>query len=161
LVDDSPGEATKNITLDAPKTPQYASPEQVRCEPMSTGTDVYSLGVVLFKLLTGSLPYALPTGHAHELAAAICEQQSSQPSTVAQQSKQDTARELRGDIDTIILKALQKEPQRRYASALEFADDIERYLAERPVVARRETVWYRTAKFVRRHKASVALGAVA
>jgi tetratricopeptide (TPR) repeat protein len=158
LIDDSAGETAKNMTV-APMTPQYASPEQFRCEPMTTGTDVYSLGVILFELLTGVLPYASASGHAHELAAAICEQQVPKPSTVAQQSNPHVARELRGDLDNIVLKALQKEPRRRYTSALEFADDIERYLTGKPVTARRETAWYRSGKFVRRHKAGVALGA--
>jgi eukaryotic-like serine/threonine-protein kinase len=152
VIDDSVSDAV-NLTIDAaPLTPQYASPEQVRGEPMTTATDVYSLGVVLFQLLTGQRPYKL-TGQSQEIAKAICEQEPPKPSALV--------RELRGDLDNIVLKALHKEPERRYSSALGLANDIERYLSGNPVTARQDTAWYRTGKFMRRHKIGVAMAALA
>jgi non-specific serine/threonine protein kinase/serine/threonine-protein kinase len=165
VLDDSISDAV-HLTLDVvPLTPQYASPEQVRGEPMTTSTDVYSLGVVLFQLLTGQRPYKL-TGQPQEIVKAICEQEPPKPSVAVKQAadsagrRDEFARELRGDLDNIVLKALHKEPQRRYSSVLEFADDIERYLVGKPVRARQDTAWYRTGKFIRRHKVGVALASL-
>jgi tetratricopeptide (TPR) repeat protein len=130
-------------------TPDYVSPEQVRGEPVSTATDVYSLGAVLYELLTGSRPHALRSYDPAEIARVVCETAIRPPSTQGH-------RHLRGDLDNIVLKALQKEPSRRYASATALAEDIRRYLDGLPVSARADTAVYRAVKFVRRHRLGVA-----
>jgi eukaryotic-like serine/threonine-protein kinase len=138
-------------------TPEYASPEQVRGEPVSTASDVYSLGVLLYLLLSGRPPYAAPPRRPHELARSILETEPERPSAVAPAALR---RRLRGDLDTIVLRALQKEPERRYASVQALADDLERHLAGHPVRARPDTARYRAGRFVRRHRAGVAAAAV-
>jgi tetratricopeptide (TPR) repeat protein len=130
-------------------TPDYVSPEQVRGEPVSTATDVYSLGAVLYELLTGSRPHALRSYDPAEIARVVCETAIRPPSTQGH-------RHLRGDLDNIVLKAMQKEPSRRYSSATALAEDIRRYLDGLPVSARADTAVYRAAKFVRRHRLGVA-----
>ena len=139
-------------TLAAAMTPDYASPEQVRGEAVTVATDVYALGAVLFELLTGERAHRLNSYDPLEIAREICEGEVRPPSTTG-------AASLRGDLDNIVLKAMQKEPSRRYNSAEQFAEDIRRYLEGLPVIARADTLVYRTAKFVRRHW--FALGAVA
>jgi tetratricopeptide (TPR) repeat protein len=129
-------------------TPDYASPEQIRGEPMTTASDVYSLAVLLYLLLTGRRPYRPTAEGPLELARTICEVEPSEPGTVAK------------DLDTILLKALQKAPDRRYGSVEELSSDIGRYLEGRPVLAAPDTLVYRTAKFVRRHTIGVAVAAV-
>ncbi len=154
-------------TLLHPLTPGYASPEQIRGETITTATDVYSLGVVLYHLLTGCAPYSAQT--AHELAKAICEVEPGRPSTAvlrnlrAGDNKENSEgsaaklhRRLAGDLDNIVLKALRKEPQRRYGSVEQFAEDIRRHLDGLPVGARQGSWNYRTGKFIKRHKAGVA-----
>ncbi len=150
-------------------TPGYASPEQLRGEPATTSTDVYALGVLLFQLLTGSRPYRSTTGGPEELARAISERDPALPSNVATAehafstgslSLQKLRRRLVGDLDTIVLKAIRKEPERRYASVEQLVADIKRHLAGFPVVARNDTLWYRTGKFVRRHRAGLAAAAL-
>ena len=147
-------------------TPQYASPEQVRGEGITTASDVYSLGVVLYELLTGHSPYqghsADPTGTAR----AVCEFIPPRPSTAVRAAAsggvhhfglvEKHAKQLKGDLDNIVLMALRKEPQRRYPSVEQFAEDIRRNLANLPVAARSDTAYYRARKFVARHKAGVA-----
>jgi len=133
-------------------TPDYASPEQVRGTAVSTATDVYSLGVVLYELLTGRRPYRLKSGVAHEVAKAICDDEPQRPSTAH--------RPLHADLDNIVLMAMRKEPERRYATAEQFAEDIRRHLSRLPVRARPATVGYRAGKFIRRHKFGVAAAAV-
>jgi non-specific serine/threonine protein kinase/serine/threonine-protein kinase len=133
-------------------TPDYASPEQVRGVAVSTATDIYSLGVVLYELLTGQRPYRLKSGVAHEVAKAILDEEPRRPST--------TQKRLHGDLDNIVLMAMRKEPQRRYATAEQFADDIRRHLSGLPVRARPATFGYRAGKFVRRHKLGVAAAAL-
>jgi non-specific serine/threonine protein kinase/serine/threonine-protein kinase len=135
-----------------PMTPAYASPEQVLARPVTTATDVYSLGAVLYQLLTRQMPLAVSASSAAAIERTICEEQPRPPSQVAPAG---VARELRGDLDTIILKALQKEPARRYASVERLAADIQCFLDGRPILARPQTVFYRTARFVRRNRASV------
>jgi non-specific serine/threonine protein kinase/serine/threonine-protein kinase len=133
-------------TLMRPFTPEYASPEQVRGEPVSTATDVYSLAVVLYQLLTGRSPYKLETHTPEELVEAVKSREPERPSPAI----------LRGDLDFILLKALRKEPAQRYGSVEQFADDIRRHLDGLPVTARRGTWNYFAGKFVRRHRAGVA-----
>ncbi len=155
-------------------TPRYASPEQVRGEPVTTATDVFSLGVVLYELLSGRAPFEAPSGSRAEIGRLVCEQDPVRPSTAvtrldpgeqtgasppagtdASTSATRLRRVLEGDLDTIVLKALRKEPGRRYQSVAELGDDIRRYLDDRPVLARADTLGYRTRKFVRRNRGVV------
>jgi len=138
-------------------TPEYASPEQVRGEPVTTATDVYSLGAVLYQLLTGQTPHDLPTGSAVEMERAICQTDPRPPSQAAGAA---AARQLRGDLDTIVLKALQKDPRRRYPSAEQLSADIERHLDGLPIQARPQTIVYRAGRFVRRNRIPVAAAAL-
>ncbi|MDP9100058.1 MAG: serine/threonine protein kinase, partial [Verrucomicrobiota bacterium] len=145
-------------------TPEYASPEQVKGEKITTATDVYSLGVLLYELLTGQRPYRLKTRTAEEIARAIAHQEPERPSTVrgaslkpgSLRNLKSRATSLRGDLDNIVLKAMRKEPARRYASVAQFSDDIRRHLEGLPVIARKDTLRYRSGKFIRRHKVGVA-----
>jgi eukaryotic-like serine/threonine-protein kinase len=132
-------------------TPEYASPEQALGEPVSTATDVYSVGAVLYELVTGQPPHR-PSGNPLEIARVISEVDPLRPSAVAPAAAR---RELAGDLDNIILKALHKEPARRYASMSQLSDDLGRFLSELPVSARTATVGYRARKFVRRNRAVV------
>jgi serine/threonine-protein kinase len=152
-----------------PMTPEYASPEQVRGEPITTASDVYSLGVLLYLLLTGQRPYR-PTTDPQALADAICKTEPVRPSSaiaragevkLADAETRLLRRQLAGDLDNIVLMAMRKEPQRRYASADQLSNDIERYLEGLPVTARKDTLGYRTRKFVGRHKVGVTLAAAA
>ena len=155
---DSAAPELRTVTAMRVMTLESASPEQVRGEAVTTATDVYALGVLLHRLLTGRGPYLAATTTAHDLARAICDDDPGRPSDGASDVRM--GRRLRGDLDTIVLKALQKDPERRYGTVGQFADDITRYLAGRPVLARPDTVRYRATKFIRRHKASVAAAAV-
>ena len=128
-------------------TPDYASPEQARGEPVSTATDVYSLGLVLYELLTGRRPYRITSRTPSEIERAICES-TPLPAGIS------------GDLDNILLMALRKEPERRYHTVREFAEDIERSLTNRPVQARPDTVSYRAGKFVRRNRVYVVAVAI-
>jgi len=143
-----------------PLTPDYCSPEQVRGQGVTTRTDVYALGLVLFELLTGERAQRADTTSPVALDRSICETEVRAPSAVFQASGGDRAkaRMLRGDLDTIVLQAAQKDPGRRYGSVAEFAGDIRRFLESRPVVARQDSVLYRAGKFVRRHWLPVAAG---
>jgi len=144
-----------------PLTPEYASPEQVRGEPITTASDVYQLGLLLYRLLTGERPYDVP-GSAQALREAITETRPTVPSVAALRLGKEAAsrrggtpgglgRRLRGDLDVIVLKALRKDPDRRYGSAVEMAEDVRRHLEGHPIVARRESRLYRTGKFLRRN----------
>jgi len=166
VLDTTASSGTVDITATEVRlmTPEYASPEQVRGTAIGPASDVYSLGVVLYELLTGHRPYPLTTRLRHDVEQAICEFQPPRPSA-AIGSRPDSRRlrsRLAGDLDTIVLMALRKEPERRYASVRELREDIERSLAGRPVLARPDTWRYRTSKFVRRNKVlvSAALGII-
>ena len=148
ILDPELGADAATATL-AIMTPAYASPEQVLAQPATTLTDVYSLGVLLYELLTGRPPYDLRGRPAHEVAGIICTAEPERPSAGGQ-------RRLRGDLDNILLTALRKEPGRRYQSVEHLCGDIRRHLDGLPVSARQETFAYRAAKFVRRHRAGVA-----
>jgi tetratricopeptide (TPR) repeat protein len=164
-------------------TLDYASPEQVRGEAITTSTDVYSLGVLLYKLLTGTMPYGVNTRSPEAIRQAILETEPRRPSAViladathaipqaTQKIEVVTAetralarkrlkKKLSGDLDMIILKALRKEPQKRYLSVEQLSEDIRRYLEGRPVIARIDTAGYRFTKFVRRNLAGVAAAVV-
>lgn len=153
-------------------TPRYASPEQVRSERVTTATDTYSLGVILYELLTGAEPYQLTTRSRADYERAICEQEPARPSAIfttadsavvavggprrrAADERRRQQRQLTGDLDMIVLKALRKDPAERYATVQQFIDDLDRFLMGRPVLARRQTLRYRAAKFVARNKITV------
>jgi serine/threonine protein kinase len=150
------------MTFAAIMTPEYASPEQVRGENIATTSDVYSLGVVLYELLTGQKPYKIDKRTPTAVARAITEQEPTRPSTAiarsdgSSKSQTPNRKTLRGDLDNIVLKALRKEPERRYASVAQFSDDIRRHLDGLPVIARKDTFQYRATKFIARHRVSVA-----
>jgi eukaryotic-like serine/threonine-protein kinase len=133
-------------------TPEYASPEQVKGQPVTTASDVYSLGVLLYELLAGRRPYDVPTDSLEGIVQAVCETEPRAPSEIVASSRP----ELRGDLDTIVLKALRKEPERRYRTAHELSEDLRLHLEGLPVAARADTIRYRTGKFVRRHRTGVA-----
>ncbi|HEY5035628.1 MAG TPA: serine/threonine-protein kinase [Chthoniobacterales bacterium] len=138
----------------------YASPEQVRGEPVTTATDLYSLGALLYELLTGESPHRFSSARpsSTELARVICEEDPRRPSLVAKDA--ETRRHLRGDLDNVVLRAMAREPARRYASAAALADDLARHLAGRTVRARPDTFAYRANKFIRRNKVAVTAGAL-
>ena len=165
-------------------TPWYASPEQVRGEPMATATDIYSLGVLLYELLTGHGPYRIESFKPLDVLRAIVEQEPEPPSVAVDRTLRFPSSEgqrpatltpwsvsrtregtperlrarLRGDLDAILMTALRKEPDRRYPSVAAFAEDIRAYLTGRPVSARRDSVVYRATKFVKRNRWGVAAG---
>ena len=172
-------------------TPEYASPEQVRGEVVTTATDVYSLGVLLYELLTGRRPYQLTSRTPAEIARVVCHSVPERPSTAVTRTWSGTInpeavttaaeasqmpagnperpkvldpqrlrRRLAGDLDNIVLKALSKEPARRYASVDQFSEDIRRHLSGLPVTARKDTLGYRAAKFVGRNRTVVAAAAL-
>ncbi|MEM6819110.1 MAG: serine/threonine-protein kinase [Pseudomonadota bacterium] len=146
-------------------TPLYASPEQLGNQPVSTAADVYGVGLLLYRLLTGRLPYSPTSDHPRDVESAIISSPAELPSsavtradgTASAQWAQRQRRALRGDLDTILLKALRKEPQRRYATIEALADDLQRYLDQMPIRARRDTLAYRARKFVARNRLPVAL----
>ena len=173
--------ATSSVVM----TPDYASPEQYLGEPVTTASDVYQLGLLLYELLVGRPPYRVSTLSPMDAMRAVCEDEPTRPSiqlrristsatsslekdpdlglTLADRRRatvEALSRELKGDLDTIVLKALRKEPERRYGSAAELVADIEHYLAGRPVSARGDSLTYRGRKFVLRHRLGVAMGLI-
>jgi len=146
-------------------TPLFASPEQVRGEPVTTATDVYALGLLLFRLLVGAHPYRFATESPVEVVRVVCDQPPPRPSVAATTGAAGLGlpalrRRLRGDLDNIVLKALRKEPERRYASVEALAEDVRRHLEQLPVRARPDTPGYRAAKFARRHRLGLAAAAL-
>jgi eukaryotic-like serine/threonine-protein kinase len=162
-------------------TPEYASPEQARGEPVTTTSDLYSLGVLLYLLLTGHLPYRFKTRQTLDVLRAVCEEEPEKPSTAVRRAVEGRAdeitvekvmaeevsrtregsaeqlrRRLSGDLDTILLMALRKEPSRRYPSVESLSEDLRRYLEGLPIKARKATLSYRTGKFLRRNWAAVS-----
>ena len=144
-------DADSTLTSMRLMTPECASPEQVLGQPVTTASDVYALGVLLYQLLTDQQPYQFATRTSAEIVRVVCEQEPKKPSTL---------RSLPEDLDTIVLKAMQKEPGRRYASVERLSEDVRRYLGGMPVSARRDTFSYRAGKFVRRHKTACAAAAL-
>jgi serine/threonine-protein kinase len=136
-------------------TPEYAAPEQVSGAPITTATDVYALGTVLYELVTGRRAHRLQSPAPAEVFRVVCGVDPDPPSSAASPALRQR---LRGDIDTIALTALQKNPQRRYATVDQLASDIQRHLDGRPVTARPDTRRYRATKFVGRHRLGVAAG---
>jgi tetratricopeptide (TPR) repeat protein len=167
-------------------TPDYASPEQVMGRGVNTASDIYSLGVLLYKLLTGHRPYRFKTPLPQEIERVICEQEPERPSTmISRVEEASTAdgltsipitpesvssdrntqpdklrRLLTGDLDNIVLMAMRKEPARRYSSVEQFSEDMRRYLEGLPVIARKDTLAYRASKFIGRNKVAVAAAAL-
>jgi WD40 repeat protein/serine/threonine protein kinase len=169
-----------------PMTPEYASPEQVRGAAVTTASDVYSLGVVLYELLTGHRPYKLKGRSLLELERAICDTEPQRPSTIINQVEYETCLDgssrtkrtpemvsqtregkpdklrarLRGDLDSITLKALRKDVEQRYQSVEQFSADIRQHLEGKPVLAQKATLAYRAGRFIRRHRVAVAVAAL-
>jgi len=166
-------------------TPQYASPEVIRGEPASTAMDVYSVGLVMYELLTGRRPYELKHQSPREIERVVCDLDPAPPSSAITQPFEleaadgstrtitpaalcdlrcttlaDLRRTLRGDLDTLVLSALHKDPSRRYASVEQLSEDIKRYLGGFPIRARKDSVAYRSWKFFRRHRVA-AVAAIA
>ena len=158
LLDEANGQQTMLSELAGrPLTPEYASPEQIAGEPLGVASDVYSLGVVLYELLTGARPHRPHRSSRRALEDAIVHTDPFPPS--ASTTEPSRRRVLRGDLDTIILKALKKKPDERYSTVNAFGDDLQRYLEGRPVLARPDSRSYRASKFVRRNKVAVAAAA--
>jgi eukaryotic-like serine/threonine-protein kinase len=153
LLAQSPANSGRDLTREGFQsfTPQYASPEQVLGNPITTASDTYSLGVLLYLLLTGRLPYELKELTTAEMLRVICEQPPRKPDQLA-----DSAGHIDSDLEAILLKALRKEPSERYRTAEQLAGDLRAYLDGRPVAARRGTIRYRAAKFLRRNRIAMA-----
>ncbi len=149
-----------------PFTPSHASPEQVRGEPVGTATDVYSLGVLLYQLLTGQRPYGRDAHTPQAMAQAVLNESPTRPSSLGEPREPSpgwwrTRERLKGDLDNILLKTLEKDPARRYASVDALAADLRAHLAGHPVSARAPTPGYLAARFVGRHRVAVGLAGLA
>ncbi|MEM6573779.1 MAG: serine/threonine-protein kinase [Pseudomonadota bacterium] len=158
----APDDPSATATQSGAWTPAYASPEQVRCEPVTTVSDIYSLGVLLYEMVSGIRPYKLSGVSAADAEKMICELEPALPSaTVGESSlparrRDRRRRRLKGDLDNIIMMAMHKDPARRFQSASQLHDDIQRYLANEPVLAYGDSTLYRVTKFVGRHSGKVA-----
>ena len=162
---DSPEDEALTSTALRLLTPDYASPEQVRGEPVSAATDVYALGTVLFEMLSGSKAHSVGSRSQAEMERVICQEPTKPPSQAlllnhAKGQAKEQAELIRGDLDNIVLMAMRKEPERRYQSVADLAADIERHLEGRPVAARKDTFAYRASKFIRRNRLAVAASVV-
>jgi eukaryotic-like serine/threonine-protein kinase len=185
LGDDTGQPGKQTATVARIMTPQYASPEQVRGSAITTASDVYSLGVLLYELLTGHHAYHLKALLPREIERVICEKEPERPSTAITRVEESTdadgvttsntpasvsearserpdglRRKLKGDLDNIVLKAMRKEPERRYSSVEQFSEDIRRHLEGLPVIATNHTFNYRAGKFVRRNRLGVTAVAI-
>ncbi|MBK7629239.1 MAG: serine/threonine protein kinase [Ignavibacteriales bacterium] len=165
-------------------TPEFASPEQINGEPITTSSDVYSLGIILYKLLTGHSPYKIKSVFHSDISKIITQSEPTKPSeiifkTIVNESEENNSeinpeticrtregsidklhKKLVGDLDNIISMAIRKEPERRYSSVDNFADDIKRYLNDRPVNAHSDSLIYRSKKFIKRNKTAVIPAAI-
>jgi serine/threonine-protein kinase len=175
-------EAQALTTALLPLTPEYASPEQVRGETITTASDIYSLGILLYELLTGHRPYQLKTKTLVEMQRVICNEEPEKPSQIIREIEDSNDitqavtpysvsrtregqfeklyKRLRGDLDNIVLMAVRKDSLRRYASVQQFSEDIKRHLEGLPVIARKDTLGYRATKFVLRNKMTLAAAAI-
>ena len=162
-------------------TPEYASPEQILGQTVTTAADIYSLGVVLYELLTGRRPFQIESNNPIEVSKLITDSEPLKPSKILEKEKRRrgekekslqsstissspllpfSSSKLKGDLDNIILMAMRKEAERRYSSVEQFAEDINRFLKDLPIIAREDSFSYRASKFVSRNKAGVVAVAV-
>ncbi|HEX5687819.1 MAG TPA: serine/threonine-protein kinase, partial [Ideonella sp.] len=152
-----PANAEPTVPTQRALTPHYAAPEQIQGRPIGTAADIYSLGVVLYELLTGVLPYQPKRASPAALEDTILSSTPARPSQKAADAS--TRRLLQGDFDTVLLKALKKDPAERYATVQAFADDLQHWLDNRPVAARADGAWYHARKFMQRNRLGVGLAA--
>jgi eukaryotic-like serine/threonine-protein kinase len=158
LVDPAVGNGSLTITSARAMTPESASPEQVRGDPITVSADIYGLGVLLYRLLTEQGPYSSAPSNQAALLQAVCDEIPRVPSTIA---GRDAKQAIGRDLDLITLKALRKEPERRYSTVLQLSDDLQRYAEGRPVLAAPDSAAYRARKFARRHWRILSVAAVA
>ncbi len=167
LGDDHPADPALTLASGRVMTPEYAAPEQVRGDPITTATDIYALGAVLYQLLTGRRAHRFDKRTAAEIEKVVCEADPVAPSAAVRGPREGMAgaadplpRSLSGDLDTLVLTALQKDPARRYASAEAMLDDLRRWRTGRPLLARPDSAGYRARKFVGRHRVGVSAAAL-
>jgi tetratricopeptide (TPR) repeat protein len=155
------GEGLTQLTRGAGRmlTPGYASPEQIRGEPITVASDVYSLGVLLYEMLTGTRPFNVTGASLTDLEASVLREPA--PLASSRVPTRPTQRALRGDLDTILAKCLRKEPEARYRTVDALIDDLDRHITGEPVLARPDSGWYRASRFIRRHSDYVALASAA